>query len=781
MQKSIKIAFAIVVSTIIMALSGQDAAAGKGYYPVVDWTYRIKPQISGNVFSLSDGMIAVASDDNSLHFIDAATGSALWVYSFGSAPAVYNLGSGRYAVFSGSHLHILDLAMKRRVATYRLADPVFSLHYSAVLKRISVTYPDGNIVMLSTQYEREPFKNEKPDSRFIPVGKASKPLYPDIHGAMTLRFSGEAVSAWAPGAATATWRFEPEYSLTGAWAGIDDTHIALLGAEGDMPVIDTRTGEVSNLSDLAELIDMRFWDDPPEMLDNYATADMVASSPREILITGFSNISKIRFEQFPREISLQGKARRSGDTTAAWAMQKAITEWDNKRYPEAIRGLREIVSIWPQDAVARLFLGMAYSSTGNYESAVFELRNGLEINPGNIDIRTNLAGNYLQLLNQAPPESRVETALKTYHLLITLQPHVEGYYRALAEIMISSDKSEDAARTLEAYFHNGFPDVHTFSLLLAAYYLSDKRDKLENTLNQMDAYYPDNSITDYYRVKIYSKSGRYGKAVKAYAKASKVPLQDVIGKYGVAGYIASGSGFFYGSALMLYGRYSEGIEVLDKFVVGLPSSSEIAAAGGWDKLTMDKAASISKIYGGKSVMLLKTESSYRPYAMMSIAQGYMYLGNSAEAVKYLKMALEESSSDMESRDIKAFSGYIMCSLGVDIETASGYVTDAYTSHPQDAAYMRNMAVCLAANGKREQSEEMFLKALSTGIPVELLNYEYGKFLLAAGRAGKAAEYFRKELDISPDMQVVRAAYAKAVAKSQKPENSRKAAKKKRTK
>jgi len=135
-------------------------------------------------------------------------------------------------------------------------------------------------------------------------------------------------------------------------------------------------------------------------------------------------------------------------------------------------------------------------------------------------------------------------------------------------------------------------------------------------------------------------------------------------------------------------------------------------------------------------------------AMMTAAHFHIRLGEKRQSVKLLEKAEKLAEGDSEAM---SFIGYYYALNGVYLGRALQFTAQALKDRPEDSAYLRNYAVALWKNKRGDEAEKVFKKAIGKPAPVEFIFFDYGKFLLEAGRDKEAAAMFQKELEAEPEL------------------------------
>ena len=113
------------------------------------------------------------------------------------------------------------------------------------------------------------------------------------------------------------------------------------------------------------------------------------------------------------------------------------------------------------------------------------------------------------------------------------------------------------------------------------------------------------------------------------------------------------------------------------------------------------------------------------------------MGRYKESVEYFHLVLEHNPGNAYANDNLGFA-YILTG---EPETGKFYIDTAINTGESNLAYSyRNLALYFEEIKDMDQAEEYFQKSLESHSPVDLLEYFYGKHLLAKGKKNDAIEY-----------------------------------------
>ncbi len=765
---------------IFTAMSAQQALA---VYPKKEWTYRIKPDVRRGSVSFIGDMAVLESSENTLHFVDLESGESYWKFKFYSPVELYILDDTRIVAFSDNIFHVLDIKEKKRKWSIRLKEPSFEkVLASTDGDKLAIQYSAGDYEVYALGGKEFPIGDSGVPGEFYELDKPVRAGFaPDILGkGSRIEFKGSQVlfyppkeapqaPVWPPPGSEPRWTCDVGSELVETASVVKD-RLLVVSTDAMLHVIDIKTGKEDETVPMSDLIDMRFWDEMPQNINNYNNAVMYTYKGNAY-ITGPSHFTRIGLQLFPSELSLDGETTPvESDSTENWALEKAISAWDTKSFKAAIAGMREVVSLWPDSSVGHLFLGMAFSTTGHIDDAISELEAALHIDPRNPDIIANLSGNYYLKIMSLDPKTQSDMIITYYKRIKEIRPTNAMAYVGLAELYLGRREFDKAADVIKESFNHGFmgPDMH--ALLLSAFYMSDDRAHALALSKEMIRFFPDSDIAYLIRGKLLCKLGRYKEAITLFKSIDLKPDLHPRGEKKLVSsfprILTTGSVFFYGNALGLSGRYWDGIALLKDYMAAMPSDEELEILKSFHQRTLENPnlkpspteTEIIEKFGEDSYLILQSESQFRIPATLATAQFLNLVDYITRSMQTLEPLEQLAADDPETL---SYIGYLFAKNGRRLNDAKKYLESALESAPKDAVYHRNYAVYLTVKHHFKDAEKHFRKALKLNPGAEMLNYEYGLMLMKTGRFEEAAEHFRSELALVPDLEVAKKALAKA--------------------
>jgi tetratricopeptide (TPR) repeat protein len=743
-------------------------------YPRVDWVYRAKPDINPkSILFPDDGTLVFQTQRNVVHALDVDNGARRWAYAL-EDQAVFLPASAQSSglahdiviAATPNIVHALDIADRRRIwSTPVCGDSprgLGALSNGPVLqvlcengKPAYVNMADGDISK-NAAYRQSPIQ-------VPPTPPAA--FHASLLGEDTeLVINGSAVSLKRKGRDDAQWAWSAPVTLART-AALFNNRLFLLTESGTLYGLDPETGKKRIEIDLTRYVDMRFWDEMPQNVDNYA-AGLVFARGGRLFVNGPSFIARIKILPFPEEITLT-----DSETPESRALHLAIMSWDSRSFQAALDSFHEVVDQFPNFAPAQMFLGMGYSALREQDPrfldlAVHHLEKAWQIDPHNPDVRSNLLGNYLIKAMSLNPKTQRESIIDLYDKAQRVSPFSLIAYVGLAEVFLGEKDFVAASKVIATSLEYGFMGRDQYLLLLASLYMANDTDAALDIAARSVEYFPDSFTAAVLKGKLHCKRGQYAEAIKAF-EAAPSPLADA--EAGLSTFprlLTAGAGFFHGNALGLSGRYADGIKRLQQFINDMPSDWQLkklqeqfeAELGAMTQGVNEVDISIDEKFRGRSLVELRAERDFQAPALLSVAHFAYRSGNISESLKYLSKVEALKPLDHETL---SYTGYFYALNGKEYKKALALTRAALESAPSDVVFLKNYAVALWKNGDIKQAEDMFQKALAQDQPTEFLHYEYAQLLFdIKSRRDDAIEQLKKEYALSPQIAAVREAMQK---------------------
>ncbi|MEW5945438.1 MAG: tetratricopeptide repeat protein [bacterium] len=714
--------------------SALPAAAG-GQHAELVWMYRVKPSLPPGGAALWGGYAVAADSMNVLHFIALDSGRRAWSFAFTDPVEVYDAaagaGGGELLVVSGKWLHLVSPARKMRLWTHRMKKDACEELLVSDAGEAAVRYGGRSFELLALRTGKLLSAATRLKGRFSPLAKL---LPADGAGADMppgVRWENGAVTGESAGG-TGTWKFSADAPLVetaAVWRG----DVFTLDGDGKVYRLKPGDGSLAGAADLTKAIDMRFWDERPEFINDYSNSRLYARDD-VLLATVHSGIARVRIMPFPAVIRLKDGGEGATDE---WALERAIELWEKGRFREALERFESASRIFPGSAVARLFMGMAHAAMGATDDAIAELEKAHELDPLNADVISNLYGNYVTKILSLDPAVSPGELKDLYRKAIAVVPEARLVYIGLAEVLFAGGEYGEAEKVLLDSLEHGFMGVDQFTLLLCAGYLQRKDEEALRTAHETLLYFPDAKYVHEIRGKIFCRHGGYADCLSGMEKGAAAGGEGEVSLFPAM--VAAGAGFYLANAAGLTGDYRRAVRLL---------KSHLEKLDGYED-------EVSSTEDPQRAMILRAETEFRLPSLFSLAHFYYRIGDRAGSLKRLEEI--EKSAAAGDAETQSYLGYFLALNGERLDDALELTGNAAAREPERAAFLRNHAVALWKNGRLEEAEELFRRAAAEGEDTEFLHYDYGTMLVEMGRKEEGTAEIRKEVELNPELAAARIA------------------------
>lgn len=120
-------------------------------------------------------------------------------------------------------------------------------------------------------------------------------------------------------------------------------------------------------------------------------------------------------------------------------------------FEEAIVEYEQALEIEPENVDLMSNLGVAYYNLGQLDKAIEQYSQALEIAPNDPDIHSNLAAAYVQEYQLSGALERLESALEEYQKAVELNPTLAQAFFGLGVVYALLGRNEDAIQAFEEF------------------------------------------------------------------------------------------------------------------------------------------------------------------------------------------------------------------------------------------------------------------------------------------------------------------------------------------
>jgi tetratricopeptide (TPR) repeat protein len=410
-------------------------------------------------------------------------------------------------------------------------------------------------------------------------------------------------------------------------------------------------------------------------------------------------------------------------------------------YFEVNRGQRAIdLALWLIDAVdepigAYVALSKAYELTGQFEKADGALRQALEIDPGNLQI-------YSQLARSARNRGEADSERAIYREILDLHPHHHATLMALADVQLGEDDTDGALRTLseiEAHYPGDMRSVERLGFL---YYETENFSESANRFEAFLASEPEDQEVRFFLGIVRRRMGDDAAAIEVF---SAIPAESE----------------HYSEArtqlALLFEReedYTRASEEIELAVAAKPTRPRELYAASLRAKAGDFDGAVARL----EELLLKDPEDDE--ILFNLGVVFSEAKRTQEALEYMERAIEQNPNNASALN---YVGYTWAERGDNLDQAEDYIVRALDLRPDDGFitdslgwvyYMR--ARPLFETGRKEEARKYLERALKEllraqeltgGDPV--VSEHLGDAYLLLDQKHRALQKYQEAVDLTP--------------------------------
>ena len=410
-------------------------------------------------------------------------------------------------------------------------------------------------------------------------------------------------------------------------------------------------------------------------------------------------------------------------------------------YLESDRGEQAIdLALWLIDIVddpvgAHVALAKAYELTGQFEEAKGALRQALEIDPGNLQI-------YSQLARSARNRGEADSERAIYREILDLHPHHHATLMALADVQLGENDTDGALRTLseiEAHYPDDMRSVERLGFL---YYETENFSESANRFETFLASEPGDHEVRFFLGIVRRQMGEDAAAIEVF---SAIPEESE----------------HYSEArtqlAVLFERkedYTRALEEIERAVAAKPTRPRELYAATLRAKAGDFDGAVAYLEG----LLLKDPDDDE--LLFNLGVVFSEAKRTQEALEYMERAIEQNPNNASALN---YVGYTWAERGDNLDQAEDYIVRALDLRPDDGFiidslgwvyYMR--ARPLFDTGRKEEAKKYLDRALKEllraqeltgGDPV--VSEHLGDAYLLLDQKHRALQKYQEAVDLTP--------------------------------
>jgi len=410
-------------------------------------------------------------------------------------------------------------------------------------------------------------------------------------------------------------------------------------------------------------------------------------------------------------------------------------------YMEADRGEQAVeLALWLVDVAddptgAYMALAKAYGVNGQHDKAEGALRAALEVNPGNLQI-------YSQLARSARSREEADAERAVYREILDLHPHHHATLKALADVQLGENDTDGALRTLSEIETHYPSDTRSVVRLGFLYYEAEEFAESANRFETFLASEPDDHEVRFFLGIVHRRMGEDAAAIEVF---SAIPEES--DHYGEA----------HTQLAVLFERkedYARALEEIELAVAAKPTRPRELYAATLRAKAGDFDGAVSYLEG----LLLKNPDDDE--LLFNLGVVFSEAKRTKEALEYMERAIEQNPNNASALN---YVGYTWAERGDNLDQAEHYIVRALDLRPDDGFiidslgwvyYMR--ARPLFDTGRKEEAKKYLDRALAEllraqeltgGDPV--VSEHLGDAYLLLDQKHQALQNYQEAVDLIP--------------------------------
>jgi predicted Zn-dependent protease len=395
---------------------------------------------------------------------------------------------------------------------------------------------------------------------------------------------------------------------------------------------------------------------------------------------------------------------------------------------KGVETLKKLVSHAPKEVIGYFYLARTYEAKGDFTTAEKTIRTGLDIEPTNTDLSTDL----LRLL----AKQKKLKALKDYcNQLLERNPSNVLARKVLGELAIGENNFDEAISHLEAaQSHEDDPSSTRFKIALIQI---EKQNFKEATreLSLVLAQQPQNSEARYYLASVYAATGRRKEAVDELAKIKSG--DEIFVKSRIfAAFVLRQDGQLNKAEQVVreaLDKEKDNKKVLSYLILILRDAKKFSAAEELLKKSIEKDPTNDKLYFQYAIVL-----------------------NDLKNKKLARQTMEKVVElNPKNSDALNFIAYGLVESGQDLDRAKKLIDQALEIKPDDGYYLDTLGWLYYTKKDYDQSQETLARAVKLSGDDTVIMQHYGDALVAVDRVDDAVAVYKSALERarnSPDAE-----------------------------
>jgi tetratricopeptide (TPR) repeat protein len=410
-------------------------------------------------------------------------------------------------------------------------------------------------------------------------------------------------------------------------------------------------------------------------------------------------------------------------------------------YMEADRGEQAVgLALWLIDIAddpisAHVALAKAYELNGQSDKAEEALRDALVIDPGNLQI-------YSQLARSARNREEADAERAIYREILSVHPHHHASLMALADVQLAENDTDGALRTLSEIEEHYPDDLRSVVRLGFLYYEAEEFSESASRFEAFLANEPDDHEVRFFLGIVRRRMGDDAAAIETFSK------------------IPEGSEHYseaHTQLAVLFEReedFERALEEIELAVAAKPTRPRELYAATLRAKAGDFDGAVAYLEG----LLLKNPDDDE--LLFNLGVVFSEAKRTQEALEYMERAIEQNPSNASALN---YVGYTWAERGDNLDLAEDYIVRALDLRPDDGFiidslgwvyYMR--ARPLFETGRKAEAKKYIDRALKEllraqeltgGDPV--VSEHLGDAYLLLDQKHRALRNYQEAVDLTP--------------------------------
>jgi tetratricopeptide (TPR) repeat protein len=392
-------------------------------------------------------------------------------------------------------------------------------------------------------------------------------------------------------------------------------------------------------------------------------------------------------------------------------------------YEEAVSTLKALVKLNPDSILGYYYLGRTYTQMKLYRDALGYFDKVLELRPEFDQAIIDKAATY-EAMGDYPH------AIDTYRTLLNQDEHRAAVLQRLIQLLLQQRRFPEALEYLRLSAQSGLGGQETARKIGLVHLELEQFDEAIAVFGEMLANDPTADNIRLYRGIAYEEKDDLDNAYAEFSKISRNSAQ----------YLEAVSHI----ALILkeQGKFDMAIAVLTETITAHPGNFELYLNVSALYESIDRPQASLDI-------LLENEKQFAKDPRLHFRIGVLLdkLGKRAESINRMKQVLQLDPKDAQALN---YLGYSYAEMGIHLEEALKYITEALTIRPRDAFILDSLGWTYFKLKRYDDAVEALEEAISLVDDDSTIVEHLGDVHAARRAVKKALKLYQRALELTPE-------------------------------